>query len=940
MLKINPLTPNTETGQVKNNSKIKFQGTEPAIQQPQVNAPMNVTPDYNVKKPMAYQQLDDIELAFDKKAKQYKLANGQRVIIFPKEGRTVLKTYVNTGSLNEPDNKRGISHFIEHNLFNGSEGLEAGEFFKTVDNMGADTNASTSFSITDYFITANHLNDENFEKQMKIHAAMLESPLFLLDKLEKEKGVVNQEINMYMGYSDNLAVNNTIKNLFNIKTTSPDLIAGTTNNITNLTREDVVEYFNNNYYPANMVTVITGEVDPDETMKLVSKYFTSTRQPSQARLHEKLTPIDKTIREDIISDKAKATSIIMGFQGPQNNSVEEQIYLDAAIKILTNNDTSRINKHLDKYNTETWITQERLGTKPDSPTVLLCATDTTEKNSEKVLNEIYKGLQSFSSLAPTEKEMKTVKKSLQKRLSESYEYSFVINNQIGSAMLNNKPDSLKNYEKIVENMTPQDIVNAAKKYLDVTKTAITVMHPDSANESSIKNNYNNSVSFTGAVTTKEASNILDTQKVNQYRLDNNYHVALNNTDSRKADFAIQLTLDNMSPQKAAATYVLDEMIKEGTMNQAKHEFNENLDENAITFNIGSYYGGIIADSNCSAADLPEALKAFSEVLTEPRLTEETLQKAKDNIRTSISIREKTPYDKLDKEIYKNLPQGITSDDILESLDSITLDDIKKLHQEILDKSIGTAVISAPFEKMPELKNTVFENISKLPKVQEHKVLFKDIFEPVNETKVLTETYNKNQAEIVECFKFKINKNMKDEMAIKLLSQILGGGSSSRLFNDLREEQKLAYWVNSNYNTNDNIGTFTLSIGTTTEDKEAGINSYENIEKSINGFNQHIQKLLTENVTEEELNAAKLKMKDSFYDTKEGQECKTNQIIDGISGHYGIDEVNQKFKMIDEITVEDIKNAANYIFQNKPTYSLIATENTLEANKEFLNSLCA
>ena len=149
MLKINPLTPNTETGQVKNNSKIKFQGTEPAQQQTQVSSPMNVTPDYNIKKPMAYQQLDDIELAFDKKAKQYKLANGQRVIIFPKEGRTVLKTYVNTGSLNEPDNKRGISHFIEHNLFNGSEGLEAGEFFKTVDKMGADTNASTSFSTTD-----------------------------------------------------------------------------------------------------------------------------------------------------------------------------------------------------------------------------------------------------------------------------------------------------------------------------------------------------------------------------------------------------------------------------------------------------------------------------------------------------------------------------------------------------------------------------------------------------------------------------------------------------------------------------------------------------------------------------------------------------------------------------------------------------------------------
>ena len=887
MLRINPLTPNLETSQVKNNSaNVLFKAAEQDFQDNKVQPQMSVTPDYNVKKPMPYQQLEDLDIGLGKLAKQYKLANGQRVIIFPKEGKTVVKTYVNTGSLNEPDNQRGISHLIEHNLFNGSEGLEAGELFKTVDEMGSDTNASTSFSVTDYYIASNSINDDNLEKQIKMQAAMVDSPLFMIDKLEKEKQVVNQEINMYMGYVDNLAINNSIKNLFRINTTSPDLIAGTTNNINNITRDDIVNYFNNNYYPANMVTVITGEVNPDETMKLVSKYFTSTRQPSQTRLHEKLTPIDKPVREDIISDKATATDMVMAFQGPPNNSIEEDIYLNAASRILSATVNSRINKALEKYNSEAYFSQERLGTKPDSPSVILLTASGTEKDSENILKTIYKGMQSLSTNPPTEKEMTIIKKQMLKGFVERYEYSSVINNMIGSVVLNSSPDYLKNYEKIVEEMTPQDIVNVVKKYLNLNKTAITVMHPATADKSSIENNYNKAVSFTGATTSKENENILNTKNVTQYQLDNNYRVALNNTDGQKADFEIHLIVENMSPQKAATLHLLNKMLKEGTMQQAKGEFKENLELTGTDMNTSSYYDGIISDGSCNAEDLPAALSAFSEVLLNPRLTEETFKKAKDEIRANISIREKNAYDKLDKEIYKNLPMGITSDDILQSLDSVTLDDVKNVHKEILNSGIGTVAISAPFSENPQLKNTVLENLSKLPEVKENKVIFKDIFEPITETKVLTETHNKNQAEIIESFKFKVNNNMKDNLTIELLSKILGGGTSSRLFNDLREDKKLAYWVNSSYRTHDNIGTLNLSIGTTTEDKEAGINTYENIEKSINGFNEHINRLLTENVTEEELNSAKLQLKNAIAGLKEGQKNKTGIIISGIEDIYG------------------------------------------------------
>ena len=162
----------------------------------EVKSISNVTPDYNISTPMTYNFVGDIKLSEDLNAKLYKLANGQKVIIVPKDGTTVVKTYVNTGSLNEPDKVRGISHYIEHNLFNGSESLGDKVFFDEVNKMGANTNASTSFSVTDYYISSNLLDDKDLENKIKLQAGMIQSPKFLLEKLDKEKSIVDSEINM------------------------------------------------------------------------------------------------------------------------------------------------------------------------------------------------------------------------------------------------------------------------------------------------------------------------------------------------------------------------------------------------------------------------------------------------------------------------------------------------------------------------------------------------------------------------------------------------------------------------------------------------------------------------------------------------------------------------------------------------------------------------
>ncbi len=917
-------------------NKQVFKGTEAVQTNPQIEQLSNIQPDFAVKTPIAYTKTGEMNFPYDTKAYCYKLANGQRVIIVPQEGETVLRTYVNTGSMNEPDNLRGISHYIEHNLFNGSQGLEQGDFFKQVDKMGASTNASTGFAETNYYISSNLLNEGDLENKIKIHASMLETPLFAADKLEKEKGIVNSEINMITSDPENLAVNKMLKNLYNIKTTSTDMIGGTTDNITNLTREDVVNYYNNNYYPANMVTVITGDVKPEETMKLISKYFTSKKQPSGHRNFEKLIPVQKTVREDFISDKATAAHIAVGFNGADAQNIKDRVYEEALTELLSGSSTSRIDKKLKTYNASFYTAEEKISTNPKDGRALMFIAETSDENSEKVLKVIFNEIANVANNPPTDDEMQIIKKRMLNEFSTIFEHSFRTNNAIGTAMLENNADYLNNYQEIIKSMTADDIVNAAKKYLDINKASVTVVHPSSANAESINKNYNDakSISFTGR---KEA---IDLNNVKEYTMpNNNFKIVTNNGRTDNCYVKMEFSTEGYNTDKFAAVIVLNELLNEGTLNKNQEEFYKNLQKSGINANFESNNKSVTVYSKFASEDMDKALKSAKELLDSPRFNQETFNEVKSRVIDNISISQKSAFDKLDAEVYKNLPQGKTKSDLLKELQTLTLDDVKNLYNTIMTNSKASIAVTAPFNKKPELNDILFKNIASYKKFNAYRpneILDKYI--PNTETKVLTDTDNKNQAEIIEAFKFRAGNNIKDDICLELLNTILGGNSSSRLFNDLREKQKLAYHVRSNFDITDNTGLFYLKIGTTTENKDTNEISYDNIQKSIDGFNKHIQKIKSEKVTDEELKNAKLNLKNTILNINNTSVSQTCGLLYSLNTPYGISRDNQVLKMIDSITADDIYNTANYVFAGKPVYSIVATENTLNANKEYIENL--
>ncbi len=907
----------------------------------QIDTLSNVTPDFNVSVPVGYQKIKDIKFPYDTTASLYKLSNGQNVIIIPKEGTTVVKSYVKTGSMNEPDNLRGISHFIEHNLFNGSKGLDADEFFTRVNEMGASSNAATGYAETNYYINSNLLRKGDLEEKIKLQASMLQSPYFLTDKLEKEKGIVNSEINMILSNPDNIGFNRAIKNLYNIQSTSVDLIGGTTDNITNLTREDVVDYFNRNYYPANTTTVITGEVDPDETIKLVAKYFNSTKTPPASRNYEKLQPVQSAVREDIISDKAHSTGIYAAFNGPADNDAKGQVLLKALSVLLTGSKNARISKELRDYNADVYMDVETVSTKPSDGLAIVFNGETTEENSPKVLRIIANKIDELKHKQPTPDEMSFIKKTLKRNFASNFECSANLNTIIGEATLDGILNSINDYEKMVDSLTPQDISNAAAKYLDTTKASIVLVHPDTIDEATLRKNHvaAQKITFTGNSDNILKKTAVNMDNVKSYKTSNNFQIITNNSKTNNCDLSIafeNLYSANVNP---ATPIILHKMLNAGSASRHEFDYLADLNKDAISVKFRADESGLGANAYFAAEDLPKTLDAINEVLLNPRITEATLDMAKKQILEAIELADKTPMEKLNKELFPNDNYGATDEDIKEGLKKVTLADVHGLYEYIMKNPSGSIVISAPFKQNPELLNTLAKHLPAGNKqFADINPAILDTYTPVAQTKVLTDTHNKNQADIVEAFKFKNNGNLKDDVTVTLLNIILGGNSSSRLFQDLRETEKLAYSVRSTVNYHDNTGIMKLRIGTTTENKQTGEISYDNVQKSIDGFNRHIQKIKTEKVSEKELENAKLYLKNLILSDNEDGFGKMISLDIGLHNYYGPSRENQFIDMIDNITVDDIYNMANHIFNSKPVYSINATPNTLAANKEYFKKL--
>ena len=173
--------------------------------------------------------------------------------------------------------------------------------------------------------------------------------------------------------------------------------------------------------------------------------------------------------------------------------------------------------------------------------------------------------------------------------------------------------------------------------------------------------------------------------------------------------------------------------------------------------------------------------------------------------------------------------------------------------------------------------------------------------------------------------------------MKIIKTLLNTSKNVGLFNTLREKEQLAYSVSADTNVYEDRGSIILNILTTTDNKNIGEFTYDNLQKSINGFNRQVEQLLNSEYTDEDLESAKKILKASMLDS-EGTLKKLSLLRNNAINERPLDYLNETYNLIDSITREDIDEYSKIMFKDKPVYSIVASQDTLNYNKDYLNSL--
>lgn len=220
--------------------------------------------------------------------KKMQLSNGLTVVYEKLEGYKSISigVWVKTGSAYETVDNNGISHFIEHMIFKGTQRRTAKEIASIIDGIGGELNAYTAKECTCYYTKTLSLD---YEIALDVLSDMIKHSTFLEEHIETEKTVILDEINMYEDAAEEIVID--IMSEINFKGHPLGFpILGSKKTVSAFTREDVRAYYQEYYTANNMVLSIAGDFEEEQLLRLVEAYFSDVKKSDLNVVRRQTTP--------------------------------------------------------------------------------------------------------------------------------------------------------------------------------------------------------------------------------------------------------------------------------------------------------------------------------------------------------------------------------------------------------------------------------------------------------------------------------------------------------------------------------------------------------------------------------------------------------------------------------------------------------------------------
>ncbi|PIR69990.1 MAG: hypothetical protein COU47_00975 [Candidatus Niyogibacteria bacterium CG10_big_fil_rev_8_21_14_0_10_46_36] len=402
------------------------------------------------------------------------LPNGLRVIVAPMKATqaVTLLVLVKTGSKYETLRTNGVSHYLEHLFFKGTTKRPRPEqIARELDRMGAQFNAFTLKETTGYWVKS---AAKHFDTSLDIIADILLDPLFQKEEIEKERGVIIQELLMYEDMPQR-KVFDVWEELLYGNQPSGWPIGGTAETMRGIKRNDIIKYRESQYVATNSVVVVAGNIDGDTAFRKIRKAFFTFKR---GRPRGKVAVKEHQVRpaQKIFTKKTEQSHLVVGARA--YDMYDRRKYaLGLLSDILGGTMSSRLFVEIRERLGLAYYVQSGVESYTDSGYILARAGVThgsVKLAAEKMLEQMF----DLKLSGPTDEELAFAKDHLRGSLALSFESSddiaqFYAERELFYKDIKPPEELLREFEKVTKN----DIIEVARDVFNPKKINFALVGP-------------------------------------------------------------------------------------------------------------------------------------------------------------------------------------------------------------------------------------------------------------------------------------------------------------------------------------------------------------------------------------------------------------------------------------------------------------------------------
>lgn len=837
-------------------------------------------------------------------AQMFKLDNGQTVVIQEVRNNPIvtIDTWIKTGSIDEDDSNNGVAHFLEHLFFKGTKNHESGEFDQILETKGAITNAATSKDFTHYYVT---IPSKDFDLAMELHGDMMLHPLIPRNEMEKERKVVLEEINKDLVSPTRILQENLNSMMY---TTHPykRKVIGRSDVIETITRDQVLNFYNEHYSPSNMITIVVGDVDTNHALERIKEVFNAEYKKQTKTIYPKESQLTSQ-QKKVEYIKTESGYMVIGFRGTPIND-NDSYALDVLSTILGDGRSSVLNQVLKEKKRLAFSVDAGNSTFRDDGIFYISANFEPEK-CKQVQSAIFDEIKNIQDKGVSDEQLSLAKNIIERNTYYSRESITNIATEIGYTMaLTNDIKFYDTYLDKIKSVSKDEVKRVANKYLGENRSAVSIILPESSKNIPVANKIQN---------LGTAELISESNGTQKYHLSDGATMLYTpNSSNDIIAISIYAKGGQLLDKIAGTANLTAATMMKGTKNYTSLELSQVLEDNGIKIvpSVGADAFSITVLTTKDEYD--KTMELLNEVVNNAIFDDYEIEKVKSDKLSAIKTNKDVPIKQAIEEyrdmIYKNTPYSISSKVLEKNIQNIKKSDIIEYYNKIFNPKNIVISINGNIDKDKTIQdlNKIFEPKadsqtfdykiydSKIPRITAPRT---------NTIKMPTET-----AWILLGWQTDGVLSEKDYATLQVIDSILGTGMSSRLFKELREQEGLAYQLGTGYSPNVLRGSFMMYIGT----------NPATLEKSKQGLFSEIEKLKTEYVGDKELKDAKEKLIGNYVIGLETNLDKASN-----TGWYEASTRGYEFKekyvdLINSVTDADIIEVANKYFNDNYIMSIV------------------